>query len=458
MDARQADLLRKIDPAELGHRLRAARVAKGMTQTDLAGADVSVGYVSRIESGHRRPNLQVLTDLCVRLGTPVEQLLMGVAPQELEQIKLTLDFAELSLESGQAQAAEAQAREALEQAEGASLKELVYRARFLVARALEAQGFVDDAIIALETMLSPRVGTVMHIKVGIALSRCYRESGDFSKAVEVGEMILEQLADTPLDSSDEAVQMAVTLAAAYFERGDTSQAVRVCRKAVTKAEKLESPERPRLRVLERQHHGARPGFGPRRGPARRARPPAARRRTGRSQPGPAAQPPRASCSCGSTRRMIDEARRTWRQAAEELSWCSAGPVEIARNDLASARAHFLKGDIGGAQVMSGQSTRDDPGTRTVRGRGREVAGGTELRGGQARSKQAVKSYREAVLVLTSIGSDRGRRGTVVRVGGSARGCRRLRRCARRIQERRRLDGVAKPADSATEPAGLGKRH
>ena len=106
MDARQADLLRKIDPAELGHRLRAARVAKGMTQTDLAGADVSVGYVSRIEAGHRRPNLQVLTDLCVRLGTPVEQLLMGVAPQELEQIKLTLDFAELSLESGQAQAAE----------------------------------------------------------------------------------------------------------------------------------------------------------------------------------------------------------------------------------------------------------------------------------------------------------------------------------------------------------------
>ena len=112
MDARQADLLRKIDPAELGQRLRAARVAKGMTQTDLAGAEVSVGYVSRIESGHRRPNLQVLTDLCARLGTPVEQLLMGVAPQELEQIKLNLDFAELSLESGDPQTAELQARDA----------------------------------------------------------------------------------------------------------------------------------------------------------------------------------------------------------------------------------------------------------------------------------------------------------------------------------------------------------
>src|SRR5829696_5973355 len=146
MDARQADLLRKIDPAELGHRLRAARVAKGMTQTDLAGADVSVGYVSRIEAGHRRPNLQVLTDLCFRLETPVEQLLMGVAPQELEAIMLNLDFAELSLESGQPQVAEGQAREALEQADAASLRELAYRAKFLIARALETQGMIDDAV------------------------------------------------------------------------------------------------------------------------------------------------------------------------------------------------------------------------------------------------------------------------------------------------------------------------
>jgi len=405
MDARQADLLRKIDPAELGHRLRAARVAKGMTQTDLAGADVSVGYVSRIEAGHRRPNLQVLTDLCVRLGTPVEQLLMGVAPQELEQIKLTLDFAELSLESGQAQAAEAQAREALEQAEGASLKELVYRARFLVARALEAQGFVDDAIISLETMLSPRVGTVMHIKVGIALSRCYRESGDFSKAVEVGEMTLEQLADTPLDSSDEAVQMAVTLAAAYFERGDTSQAVRVCRKAVTKAEKLESPTarasaywnasmlehaqgsvRDAIPLAERALQLLAEGQDSRN---------LARLRTQLGMMQLRLDPP-----------QVDEAQVHLRQAAQELEWCSAGPVEVARNDLAIARAYFLQGEVGTAQVMSSQ-IHD-----TVQTHAPIVAADAKALEGQSfaaagRVDEAVRAYREAVLVLTSIGSDRG---------------------------------------------------
>ena len=153
MDARQADLLRKIEPAELGHRLRAARVAKGMTQTDLAGDDVSVGYVSRIESGHRRPNLQVLTDLCVRLGTPVEALLMGVAPQELERIEL-----EPRLRRAVAGVGRARRPPRLKPVE-APERPKAPRSRswptggFLVARALEAQGLVDDAIIELETIL-----------------------------------------------------------------------------------------------------------------------------------------------------------------------------------------------------------------------------------------------------------------------------------------------------------------
>ena len=54
MDSRNADLLKDIDPSELGQRIRALRVAKGWTQTDLAGGDISVGYVPRIESWQRR--------------------------------------------------------------------------------------------------------------------------------------------------------------------------------------------------------------------------------------------------------------------------------------------------------------------------------------------------------------------------------------------------------------------
>ncbi len=404
MDARQADLLRKIDPAVLGHRLRAARVAKAMTQTDLAGAEVSVGYVSRIESGHRRPNLQVLTDLCARLGTPVEQLLMGVAPQELEQIKLNLDFAELALESGQATTAELQARDAVEQAEAASLKELVYRGRFLIARALESQGMVDDAIIELETLLSPRVGNVLQIKVGIALSRCYRESGDFSKAVEVGEMILEHLADTPLDASDEAVQMAVTLAAAYFERGDTSQAVRVCRKAITKAETLDSP------IARASAYWNASAFEAQQGAVRDAIPLAERALALLSEGKDARNLAGLRTHLGIMQLRMDppqigEAQRNLQQAAEEFQWSGAGPVEIGRNELAQARAHYLKGDIETAEIMSTRVHENVHALSPLTAADAKSLEG-QVHASRGDIEAALLAYRESVLMLTSLGSDR----------------------------------------------------
>ena len=404
MDARQADLLRKIDPAELGQRLRAARVAKGMTQTDLAGADVSVGYVSRIEAGQRRPNLQVLTDLCVRLGTPAEQLLMGVAPQELEAIKLNLDFAELSLESGDPQTAELQARDARDAAESGSLKEHAYRARFLVARALEAQGLIDDAVIELESLLTPRVGNVLQIKVGLALVRCYKTSGDFAKAVEVGEMLLEHLEDTPLDTTDEAVQLAVSMAAAYYFRGDVAQAVRVCRKAMAKAEKLDSP------VARASAYWNASVFEAGRGSVTDAVPLAQRALALFAEGQDGRNLAVLRTNLGTLQLQLDppqveEAKQNLEQAAEEMRSNSAGPVDIGRNELAQARAHYLSEDFDVAEMMTARVLE---GVRTLSPLTAADAKSLEGQVHAARGDitQAATAYREAVLILTGVGSDR----------------------------------------------------
>ena len=375
-----------------------------MTQTDLAGADVSVGYVSRIEAGQRRPNLQVLTDLCVRLGTPVEQLLMGVAPQELEQIKLNLDFAELSLESGDPQTAELQARDARDAAEAASLKEHTYRARFLVARALEAQGLIDDAVIELEALLTPRVGNVLQIKVGLALVRCYKESGDFAKAVEVGEMLLEHLTDTPLDNTDEAVQLAVSMAAAYYFRGDVAQAVRVCRKAMAKAERLDSP------VARASAYWNASIFEAGRGSVRDAVPLAQRALAlfAEGQDGRNLAVLRTNLGTLQLQLdppQLDEAKQNLEQAAEEMRSNSAGPVDIGRNELAQARAHYLGGDFDIAEVMT---TRVLENVRTLAPLTAADAKSLEGQVHAARGDVAgaATAYREAVLILTGVGSDR----------------------------------------------------
>jgi transcriptional regulator with XRE-family HTH domain len=405
MDSRNADLLKDIDPSDLGQRIRALRVAKGWTQTDLAGGDISVGYVSRIESGQRRPNAAVLDDLASRLGVPADHLLRGVSAREFDEIKLMLDFAELSLESGESIEAEARAREGLDRAGRTSQEELAQRARYLLARALEGQGQLDDAIIELEPLVASKSGGLLRVNCAIALSRCFRESGDLTKAIEVGERVLDQLAGTPLDSADEAVQMAVTLAAAYYERGDAGQAVRTCRKAVTKAETLTSAT---ARASAYWNASMMEAF---QGSVSDAVPLAERALALLSEGQDSRNVARLRTQLGSMQLRLDppdvkEAQHNLELAARELEESSAGSVDIARNDVALARAHFLDGNTGKAREMSSFVHL------TVRETAPILAADAKTLEGQAaaqdgRTAVAADAYREAVFILTGIGADRG---------------------------------------------------
>ena len=404
MDSRDADLLKEIDPTQLGHRIRAARVAKGWTQTELAGGDVSVGYVSRIESGQRRPNSAVLTDLATRLGVPVDHLLRGVTAREYDEIKLTLDFAELSLESGQHLEAESQARQALDRAVVGTQDELAFRARYLIARSLENLGSMDDAILELEPLVGSREGGILRIKCAIALSRCYRESGDLGKAIEVGERVLAQLAGTPLDSADEAVQMAVTLAAAYNERGDSGQAVRICRKAITKAEGMSSP------TARASAYWNASVFEAQQGSVSNAVPLAERALSLLAEGQDSRNLAKLRTQLGIMQLRLDppniaEAQVNLEKAAEELVWCSASSVDIARNDFARARAFFLEGRMSEALdlcasvhvALDGEAPLMAAEVRTLEGQVAMCHGQTD---------DATRAYRHAVMLLTAIGADR----------------------------------------------------
>ena len=53
--------------ANLGERVRALRVGKGLTQTDLAGERFSKEYVSQIERGKTRPTPETIAWLAERL-------------------------------------------------------------------------------------------------------------------------------------------------------------------------------------------------------------------------------------------------------------------------------------------------------------------------------------------------------------------------------------------------------
>lgn len=119
VDTRSAETLRTLDPVVLGSRLRAARVARGWTQSDLAGDTFSTGYVSRIETGARRPTMTALAALADRLEVTVGEIVQGASEAELDEIRLGLNYAELALQNGEPVDAEHQARLYVVRAENA---------------------------------------------------------------------------------------------------------------------------------------------------------------------------------------------------------------------------------------------------------------------------------------------------------------------------------------------------
>ncbi len=73
------------------------------------------------------------------------------------------------------------------------------------------------------------------------MTRCHRNLGDLTLAIEVGERIQATLPALGLDRTDEAVQLAMTVASGYIDRGDLSKAARLCTEVVRRAEEWASP-------------------------------------------------------------------------------------------------------------------------------------------------------------------------------------------------------------------------
>ncbi len=404
MDAVDSVLLQAIDLRVLGDRLRAARLARGWTQTDLAGDLVSVGYVSRLESGQRRPNTAVLEGLASRLDIAIDELLRGPTAREQDEVKLSLDYAELALETGDVIEAEMRARDARDRAETIAHHALQQRAHYLVGRVLERQGSLDDAILEFEPLVESAAGSPIGLQAAIALSRCYRESGDFGLAIEAGERVLNALVGTPLESADEAVQLAVTIAAAYYDRGDTGQAVRICRKAIDRADQSGSSQARaaaywNASIMEKEQ-----------GRVQYAVPLAERALALLSEGQDGRNLARLRIALADMQLELDPpevaaAESNLIRADEELRLSSGGAIDLARNLLSRSRARLLGGDPSTAGQLALQVFTEMVDTspdlaadcRAVEGQAKAAMG--DLAG-------ATEAYRSAVMLLSGIGADR----------------------------------------------------
>jgi tetratricopeptide (TPR) repeat protein len=222
---------------DLASRLRELKRRSGLTTTALAQPRYSVSYVSRIESGHRRPSPEALAYLADRLGVSPEYLATGI-PDGLEpNLRLRLEDAQRNLHAETASIAEESLRKLLAEAGEYGLEKL--RAHILAALgvALRLQARFREAIGALEEAMEVGLPRIDEGLVLGELARAYRSVGDLSYAIELVNSYLDRRGEEPLDPSV-ATDLHSVLVSIYFERGDIVRAEAAAERALAAADSL----------------------------------------------------------------------------------------------------------------------------------------------------------------------------------------------------------------------------
>jgi transcriptional regulator with XRE-family HTH domain len=226
--------------SSLGQRLRALRIERGLSQADLAGDLVSPSYVSLIEADRRSPERDVLDGLARRLGCSALFLESGVIPEEINEQRLQLKFADIALANGALGEAHDRFRAMSVQASS----EIRHAAVWGLARTEEALGNLHEALTHVEALLDAtragEPGTPGLLTLLIGRCRIYRVAGDFARSIEVGEDAVREVRMLGLEGSEDEIRLASSLVASYWARGDLFSAQHLARRVIERAEKLSS--------------------------------------------------------------------------------------------------------------------------------------------------------------------------------------------------------------------------
>ncbi|MFI7099460.1 helix-turn-helix domain-containing protein [Streptomyces sp. NPDC050161] len=225
----------------LAARIRRLRRASGMSQSALAGDDLSPSYVSLLEAGKRIPSAEVLRQLAKRLGCAPEHLLDCLEPEREpdDALRAELRYAEIILRNGDPKVALETYLAVCGKASRAGNEDVRLSAEFGAAQALEHDGRLEEAVGRYQELLDQSGAgqtLVPRLAVAVALCRCYREIGDLAHAIDLANGILEEARRLQLTPTVLGVELLSTLVGLYCERGDLHRAASLARTAIDEAE------------------------------------------------------------------------------------------------------------------------------------------------------------------------------------------------------------------------------
>src|SRR5579884_1638011 len=236
--------------AAVGRRLKAARLAAGLTQRELSFPGCTPAYISRIEAGARIPSFQILREFGRRLGVSAEYL-AGGGEEQLPADELV--EADIALRLGDLERAERlyeRVRDAAAEPGPAA------RAEAGLGRLALLRGDAAEAAQRLEQVLERRLPETEATAAASALGRAYAEEGRLAEAADVFRRSLE--AARSRDDRLSALRFATLLAEALLDAREPAQAEEALTDAAGLArEALDPRRRPALYWEQSQRSAAR---------------------------------------------------------------------------------------------------------------------------------------------------------------------------------------------------------
>lgn len=170
----------------VGERLRQARLARGLTQEQLARGVATKGFISQVECNRATPSLAKLRLMAERLGLPLGHFTGDHSPLEFTYLRKS---AELAVKAREPRQALTLVEEAGPLARTANERADLQRIRGMALDALE---LLPEALIALQTAAAdappddPELNGAIYTEIGTVLN----EQEQFNFAVEAGRRAL----------------------------------------------------------------------------------------------------------------------------------------------------------------------------------------------------------------------------------------------------------------------------
>ena len=224
-----------------GDELRAFRLARNLTQAEVAGDELSISYISLLESNRRQPSHETVRILARSLGCLPEEL-YGKPVSEGPPTALAARYADLSLETGETATAVAGYQQILQ--DGVDDPMLRIRTTLGLAQALQREGRLSEAVEKYESCVRSGLVDPAH-SVSLAATqgwcRCLFELGELYRSIEVGSRALEELGQLGAEDSEQSVQLLATVAMAWYELGELRQAENLLNEGLERASRVKSP-------------------------------------------------------------------------------------------------------------------------------------------------------------------------------------------------------------------------